>query len=419
MKITPLPIKNSIQTLTKHMTTLHLRKSIGRSLWRRGYLLIALAWVALSPAIRAVSPPPDGGYANGNTAEGTDALFSLTTGTDNTATGFLALFSNTTGSFNTAAGFEALGANTTGFENTANGFQALLNNTTGFQNAANGFRALVANTIGFHNTANGFQALVANTTGNHNTAIGDSGLESNTTGNFNTVEGAHALVTNTTGNFNIALGFAAGENLTGSNNMDISNGGVAGESNTIRIGNEVAFTDRNGIMHPAHIRTLIAGISGRTAVGGTAVLVDSSGQLGTMTSSARFKDEIKPMDNASEALLALKPVTFRYKKEIDPVGISQFGLVAEDVQKVNPDLVVRDKEGKPYSVRYDQVNAMLLNEFLKEHRMVQEQKANIAKLKQSFAQQQKQIEALTAGLQKVSAQVEMNRAAPQMVVNGR
>ena len=200
---------------------------------------------------------------------------------------------------------------------------------------------------------------------------------------------------------------------TGSNNIDIGNVGVAGETNTIRIGTVGTQTD-----------TFIAGISGATVPGGVAVIVDANGHLGTMVSSARFKDEIKPMDKASEAILALKPVTFHYKQELDPKGIPQFGLVAEEVEKVNPDLVARDDQGKVYTVRYEAVNAMLLNEFLKEHRKVQEQEATLAQLKSTLAKkeaidahQQEQIEALTAGLQKVSAQLELNRAAPQTVLN--
>ncbi len=339
---------------------------------RCAFVLIALAAFALSPTVQAVGPAPDGGYPNGNTAEGDFALQNLTTGAQNTALGNGALFSN----------------------------------TTGFQNVATGAGALLTNTTGFHNAANGIAALFRNTTGNHNTADGDLALAGNTTGNFNTASGAHALVSNTTGNLNIALGFFAGQNLTtGSNNIDVSNRGVAAESNTIRIGNEVAFTDLEGVLHPAHTKTFIAGISGATASGGAAVFVNSSGQLGTMTSSARFKDDIKPMDKASEAILALKPVTFRYKKELDPDGIPQFGLVAEEVEKVNPDLVARDDQGKPYTVRYDAVNAMLLNEFLKERRKVEEL--------------EKQVEKLTAGLQKVSAQVEMSKPAPQTVFNNR
>jgi len=189
------------------------------------------------------------------------------------------------------------------------------------------------------------------------------------------------------------LGFKAGRNLTtGNNNIDIGNMGVAGESNTIRIGTTGTQT-----------ATFIAGISGATVPTGIAVVVDADGHLGTTTSSARFKEAIKPMDKASEAILALKPVTFRYKHELDPEGIPQFGLVAEDVEKVNSDLVARDDEGKPYTVRYEAVNAMLLNEFIKEHREVQELK--------------KQLAALTVGLQKVSAQLEASKPAPQMVVN--
>ncbi len=190
----------------------------------------------------------------------------------------------------------------------------------------------------------------------------------------------------------------------------------------------VGFTDIYGFGHGAHTATYIAGINGATASGGVAVYINSDGKLGTLTSSARFKTEIKPMDKSSEAILALKPVTFRYKHEIDPKGIPQFGLVAEEVEKVNPNLVACDAKGEAYTVRYEAVNAMLLNEFLKEHREVQEQKATIAQLKSRVAQQQKEsqetatqqqkeIQALTAGLQKVSAQVEMIRPAPQTVLN--
>ena len=257
------------------------------------------------------------------------------------------------------------------------------------------------NTTGSSNTANGFQALLDNT-GSNNTACGDL-----------------ALANNTTGSNNIALGANAGHNLTtGSNNIDIGNTGVASEAKKIRIGTVGTQTT-----------TFIAGIHG-VAVTGTAVVVSGSGQLGVAPCSERFKEAITPMDNASEAILALKPVTFRYKHELDPDGISQFGLVAEDVEKVNPDLVARDDQGKPYTVRYEAVNAMLLNEFLKEHRKVEAQQATLAELKSTLAEQQKnfqaivgrqqkQIEALTAGLQKVSAQLEVSKSAPQTVVNNR
>jgi hypothetical protein len=395
-------------------TTLPVENSMNCSPLRRGFIFVAIAWFALSPAVRAVSPPPDGGYANGNTAEGTDALFSLTTGTDNTAAGFLALVHNTTGFDNTANGFEALALNTTGFQNVANGFEALFHNTTGFQNAGNGFEALFENTSGFHNTANGFEALLRNTTGNHNTANGDRALEGNTTGNDNTTDGAHSLGANTTGSRNIALGFGAGANLTtGNDNIDIGNAGVVGEANTIRIGTEGTQS-----------ATFIAGISRATVAGGVGVIVDTNGHLGTVSSSKRFKDQIKPMDKASEGILALRPVTFHYKKEFDPESIPQFGLIAEEVEKVNPNLVARDAKGQVYTVRYEAVNAMLLNEFLKEHRTVQEQERTVQEQEATIAQLKNGMKVLTASLkeqaaqiQKVSAQMEVNRPTPQVVLN--
>jgi Chaperone of endosialidase len=393
--------------------------------------LIALACFGLSPAVQAVNPPPDGGYPGGNTAEGQNALLSLTSGYYNTAVGFSSLKGNTTGYLNTAVGIGALSSNTTGTSNTANGAAALYSNTTGQHNIANGGYALFSNTTGYSNIAIGTYTMYFNTTGNSNTAIGSNGglisgtLWDNTTGSGNTAIGTLALrssngdgntgvgggaLINAGGSLNTALGQNAGSNLNGaeSNNIYIGAnvGGVRGENNTVRIGN-TDITD-----------TFISGISGTTVPSGAAVLVDSNGHLGTVTSSKRFKDNIKPMDKASEVLLALKPVTFRYKKEIDPAGISQFGLVAEDVEKVNPDLLVRDQEGTPYTVRYEAVNAMLLNEFLKEHRRVQELEATVAQQRKdseaTAVRQQKQIDALTAGLQKVSAQLEASRSAPQV-----
>jgi len=387
-------------------------------------IALMLGCFGLSPQAQAVCQ--EGCLTNSNTVLGDDALINLTTGNDNTAIGFNALISNTTGFLNTASGAFALYNNTTGGSNTANGAfalylnttgtqntafgnQALVNNTTGNNNTANGFDALAANTTGADNTANGFFALLSNRTGNENTASGFNALFSSTNGNANTAFGSQALLVNTTGdgntaigigtllnnngNNNIALGANAGANLTtGSNNIDIFNRGVASESNTIRIGRRLI-----------HNATFIAGISGATVPTGVAVIVDADGHLGTVVSSERFKDNVQPMDKASEAIHALKPVTFRYKHELDPDGIPQFGLVAEQVEKVNPDLVARDEQGKPYTVRYDQVNAMLLNEFLKEHRKVE--------------QMQKQIDALTAGLQRVSAQLELNKPAQQTVSN--
>jgi hypothetical protein len=386
---------------------------------------LVLACFALSPTAQGVLPAPDGGYPGSNTAEGTDALFNLTIGTSNTAIGFdalfsnmtgnantavgsLALFGNTQGTFNTATGVNALFSNTTGIANTATGHEALLNNTTGFGNTANGSSALKSNTTGRINVAMGFDALFHNTTGNGNTANGPSALFNNTTGTENTADGLNALVNNTTGNQNIALGVEAGENLTtGSNNIDIGNAGVFGDANTIRIGTQGTQT-----------KTFIAGVNG-AAVMGAAVKVNAAGQIGTAPSAARFKEEIKPMDKASETIHALKPVTFRYKPELDPEGIPQFGLVAEEVEKVNPALVARDADGKVYTVRYDAVNAMLLNEFLKEHRKNEEQEATIAQLKSGIETLAATVKEQASQIQKMSAQLEVNKSAPRVAENNR
>ena len=425
------------------------------SLLRRGFILIALAVIrfALSPTAYAVTPAPDGGYPGGNTAEGgSGTLHSLTTGSNNTAIGSQALFSLTTGDQNTAVGAQAL-KNNKGDRITAIGFQALVNNTTGVDNTAVGWRALFKNTAGgnsntatgsqalysnitgFHNTADGsqalfhntdgpdltngndntatgWQALFGNTIGVGNTADGAAALSSNAIGNDNTAIGVAALSHNTFGSSNIAIGSNAGINLTaGDNNIDIGNEGVAGEENTIRIGGPLGVGG-------AQPRTFITGISG-TAVTGAPVVVNANGQLGVAASSARFKEQIKPMDKASEAIHALKPVTFRYKQELDPASIPQFGLVAEEVEKVNPDLVARDNQGKVYTVRYEGVNAMLLNEFLKEHREVQEQKATITQLKDSVKVLAASLKEQASQIQKVSAELELRRPAPQTALNNQ
>jgi hypothetical protein len=441
------------------------------------------ACFGLLPKAEAVVPAPDGGYPGGNTAEGTNALLSLSSGTYNTAVGLFslsaltagnfctgvgagalllntadgntavgaaALLSNTIGSGNTATGLSALGNNIDGVRNTANGvyalnhnisgggntavgYQALVNNTasgntaigndslvfnsTGFENTAMGAGALAGNTTGQDNTAVGAGALASNgggnfnnafgrgalsshTTGDGNVAVGDSALANHTTGTSNTAVGNSTLVNATTGDFNIALGLFAGQNITGNNNIDIGNAGIAADSNTIRIGNG------------SHTTAFIAGTFGVTT-GGAAVpvVVDILGQLGTISSSQRFKNEIKPMDSASESILALKPVTFHYKS--DKIGTPQFGLIAEEVAAVNQNLVVRDDKGAIYTVRYDAVNAMLLNEFLKEHRKVEQLQATVAQQESRFesqvAEQQKQIEALASNLQELSAQLDMNK----------
>ena len=431
-------------------------------------MILSLTYVGLLPKAEAVSPPPDGGYPGGNTAEGQSALLSLTSGNYNTAVGFLSLLSTTTNSFNTgvgagtllsntagslnmpqgippgsvntATGAGALLSNTTGAENTANGAFALFSNTeanfntaigaralflnTGAENTAIGASALENNTTGNFNSANGAFALFFNGTGNSNAAIGDNTLFSNTVGNGNLAIGDSALFANTAGNNNVAIGVSALQGTTGSGNIAIGfqAGALVGSSgNVIAIGSPGDDVDNSCFI--SNIRDVQT--QNADAI---AVVVDSAGQLGTASSSARFKKEIKPMDNASKAVLALKPVTFHYKR--DKTDTPQFGLIAEEVAKVNPNLVVRDKNGEIYTVRYEAVNAMLLNEFLKEHhkvedqdRKLKEQQATIAQLRKDLqatgAQQQKEIEALTAGLQKVSAQMGLSKGAPQTVSNNQ
>jgi len=397
--------------------------------------------------------------ANENTAIGALALFSNTTGNNNNAFGFQALFSNTTGPFNNAFGNGALASNTTGDRNTAVGEGALLTNTTGAHNIAIGVSALRNNSTGNDNiaigqdassqsqggqfntavgsnalvfndadgnTAIGAVALVSNSTGDSNTATGQGALETNTTGSDNTAVGSLALQSNTTGFHNTAIGFqalaqltggggdniavgdSAGSNLSnGGNDIYIGSPGVATEFETIRIGESATQNS-----------TFIAGIRGVTTGNGDAVnvVIDSAGQLGTMSSSRRFKKEIKLMDKASETILALKPVTFRYKG--DKTNTPQFGLIAEDVEKVNPDLIARDKGGKPYTVRYDQVNAMLLNEFLKEHKFVEEQQSTITNLKTVVEQQRSEFEARAAKQQNVlgSLTTELQKISVQLAV---
>jgi hypothetical protein len=395
-----------------------------------------------------------------NTALGSEALFSVTTGSQNTATGAQALKNNTVNG-NTADGFQALVRNTTGTENAAVGWRALFTNTTGFDNTATGWGALFMNTTGFSNTAHGAGALYLNT-GSSNTAIGSGALGSNTSGESNTATGSGALSVNTTGSGNtanganalpgspfsfgggsnntavgvstivcekgdlenntavgayalvldigggrnnIAIGYRAGVNLAGpgpaNNNIEIGNPGAADisspDQNTIRIGD-------------VQTRAFIAGIYGTTTGTPTTlpVIVDSNGQLGTAVSSERFKKDIKPMEGASQSILALKPVSFHYKS--DTTNTPQFGLVAEQVEKVNPDLVVPDKEGRPYSVRYDQVNAMLLNEFLKEHRKVNELESTVARLTTRLEEQDSKIA-------KISDLLEMSRSSSRVAAS--
>jgi hypothetical protein len=416
---------------------------------------LLLTCFGLFPVVLAVSPPPDGGYPGFTTAEGSNALQNLTTGLGNTATGWrslfansggnlntgvgagtllfnagdnntatgaLALLNNTGGFYNTADGAFALFSNSTGAGNTGNGYQALFTNqtgannaafgyvalynntgsfntalgsqtlvynTSGYQNTAIGYQALVFNTEGYNNTATGYPALYSNSSGYENTASGVDALYANTTGHNNTATGVSALGANTTGSFNTALGHLAGLNITtGSNNIDIRNQGVAGESLTIRIGD-------------AQTATYIAGIAGQTVgAGGSTCYVDNDGKLGVFLSARRFKENIQPMNHVSSALFSLKPVTFRYKPEFDKAGTPHFGLIAEEVAEVAPDLVTHDAKGQLSTVRYEAVNAMLLNEFLKEHRKVEKLEATVADLAEQ--------------LQKITAQVQMKNSTARV-----
>jgi hypothetical protein len=314
----------------------------------------------------------------------------------NTAIGYEALYNNTTGENNTATGGDALAGNTTGNDNTANGVVALESNTTGSNNTANGYQALADNTTGNDNTANGMNALISNTIGGSNTANGVQALSSNTTGNDNTALGAVALYNNTTGGGNTALGLGAGSNVTTADNVICIGAGVAGA-------NVSGTTYIDGIWGP------------NVGANGLPVYVNANGQLGTnATSSRRFKKDIADMNSTSDVLLCLRPVTFHYKPEIEPKGSPQWGLIAEEVAKVNPDLVVRDAQGEIYSVRYDAINVMLLNEFLKEHSKVEKLEATVAKQHKDF---EAALADLKGQIQKVSAQLEMNKSAPQTVLN--
>ena len=391
----------------------HLKRVFANVAIRRCWMaLVSLSSIVLlSPMALALDPPPGGGYSGETTALGEDALLNFNTGITglNTAIGYQTLYSTTTGSENTGVGNHVLHNNTEGGANTGVGVNALYGNTTGDYNVAIGNNAMVANTTALEGTAVGYTALQANTTGSQNTAIGFAAMTFSS-GAYNTAVGGGAMASNFTGtrnvavglgamnmsgggSNNVALGYAAGYtllgtnnivigmnaamNLTGnnrSNNIEIGSPGVASDSNVIRLGDPAIQT-----------KTFIAGIRGAIVANGSAVMVNNRGQLGVATSSARHKEAIKPMKDTSEVILSLQPVTFRYNKELDPEGIPQFGLVAEEVAKVDPDLVAKDEDGNPYTVRYEAINAMLLNEFLKEHRKNEEQEAVIAELKSAVA----------------------------------
>ena len=311
-----------------------------------------------------------------NTATGGRALFRNRTGYDNTATGRGALFTNDSGFYNTATGAFSLTSNISGVYNTATGFRALRHNTTGYANTASGLDALYSNTTGYWNTATGASALHNNTTGYFNTATGLNTLYSNTTGSYNIATGLGALQNNTTGYANIALGLQAGYNVTtGHDNIDIANRGVAGESDTIRIGT-------SGVQVATHI----AGIHGEGATGGLAVYVTSDDKLGVQLSSRRVKDDIRDMGAASQGLLRLRPVTFRYTQAgADGARPLQYGLIAEEVAEVSPELVAYDRAGQPQTVLYHALPAMLLNELQRQERQLEGQAAELTALRSRLA----------------------------------
>ena len=393
----------------------HLRSSLTGSRRQTGFLIVLLLLFCfgLLPAVHAQTPTPtpDGGYPGGNTAEGEKALFSRLasrtpppTGLFNTAVGWKSLYTVTNGGYNTGLGAGTLIFNT-GSNNTAVGTDALFTNNVGTDNTATGFQALFNNTSGILNTADGEFALFHNVHGGGNTALGLQALFHNSFGDNNTAVGVGALLNSGTGSNNIGLGQSAGYNVTTA-------------SNVICIGNLVPGANVPNSCYIGNIWDQAPGFPS------SPVYVDLNGKLGTNASAKRFKKNIKPMDSASEAILALKPVTFHYKS--DHTNTEQFGLIAEEVAEVNPDLVVRDKDGKIYSVRYDQVNAMLLNEFLKEHKRFVEEQHKVEKLEATMAQQQKAMEALAAGMkkqaaqiQKVSTELELGTPAQRTVLNNQ
>jgi len=417
-------------------------------------IVLGFFFGTISPTVRAIDPPPDGCYPNFTTAEGCDALSLLTTGTGNTGLGWEALFSNTDGSFNTgvgggalifnngssntavgaaalllnttggwnvAIGTDALVFNDNGIFNTAVGTFSLYNNTDGFANNAFGYSALSHNIFATNNTAIGVQALFLNDmTGSalagENTAVGNEALLNNTDGSSNSAVGFEALANNTTGTDNTAVGTdALDQCIDGGSNVaigDEAGTAVVSGNNIICIGAGVAGEDVSDSTWIGNIYG-VATISGTTAP----VVVSDTGQLGTVVSSERFKKDIAGMEKASEAVLSLRPVIFHYKA--DGKAIPQFGLIAEEVAKVNPALVLTDKEGKPYTVRYEAVNAMLLNEFLKEHKAFTEEQQKVQDQGATIARLEKQVETLTAGLQKVNAQLELSKSAPQTASNSQ
>jgi hypothetical protein len=334
---------------------------------------------------------------SGNTASGSEALLGAyddATGSNNTAIGANALYSYSTGSKNTASGVNALYSNSTGSGNDADGYGALYENTTGDYNTAVGYETLYSNTTGTENNGAGYATLEANTTGSYNNAMGVKALFENITGSQNSAVGYGALYSNTDGNYNVGLGYFAGFNLTtGSNNIDINNRGVAGESGVIRIGIQ-------GTQSAAYV----AGIYG-TTVTGSAVYVTPSGQLGVLASSERFKTAIAPMGSNSEKLQQLRPVTFQLKT--DPGGTVQYGLIAEEVAKVYPELVIRDQNGRIDGVRYEELAPMLLNEVQQQQQKIAAQAAQLRDVLQQLAVLKEVSEATRVALRQLQSKDEI------------
>jgi hypothetical protein len=346
-------------------------------------LIAALVAIA-QPVIAAPPPNVVDSDGNGNTAMGTNALASLTDGFSNTASGSDALQSNTTGSANTALGHLALQDNTSGSNNTAIGRQALLLNDTGNANVAVGADALFGNTTGVGNTAAGFGALNFNTSGSANTATGFLALSSNSTGVRNVGIGYNALQGNSTGRNNTAIGWNAGQRTTGNDNVLIAHRGVVDESQTMRIGTR----GTDGVPGSGVTRTFVAGIRGvTTGRPGVPVLIDASGQLGTISSSRRYKQDIQEMADASDRLLQLRPVQFHYA-EADASGghPMQYGLIAEEVAEVFPELVILGDDGQPETVAYHVLPALLLNELHKEHELNRVQSETLARQAEQLAE---------------------------------
>jgi len=358
------------------------------------FAMFAFSFV-LSPSAQAVLPPPPGGYPNFTTAAGDNALQALTLGVGNTAIGTFSLFRVTTGNFNTAVGAGSLDLNT-GDYNTATGAAALLFNVFGSGNTAVGTAALEFNNDGINNTANGAFALFSNLGGNGNTAVGFNALHDDIIGVGNTAIG-HQALESALGGFNIALGTNAGSAVVSAHDVICICHAGADVNSTTWISNVYGVTTQSGTTAP--------------------VVISDTGQLGTVASSERFKKDVATMDEASEAILSLRPVTFHYKT--DTKDTPQFGLIAEEVAKVNPALVLPDKDGKPYTVRYDAVNAMLLNEFLKERNAFVGEQRKVEKLEAAVTNLMATVKEQAAQIQKVSAQLELSKAAPQTVLNSR